>query len=86
MRPRVPLFPIDSHPGYDWGEDRIERLIDLAHSAGDFDGRAVNTERGQRHAGRLSDKTSQHDDIETNDDGVKQIVSADRRGVIEQSA
>ena len=31
--------------------------------------------------GAPSDETPQHDDVEPNDNGVKQIVSADRRGV-----
>ena len=33
----------------------------------DFDDRAVNADRWQRHAGRVPDKTSEHDDIQPND-------------------
>ena len=82
----VLLVAIDRQARNDRREDRIERLVDFAQTAGDFDGRAVNAERGQRDTGRASDKASQHDDVQTNDDRVEQIVSADRRRVGEQPA
>ena len=44
----------------------------------DLDDRAVDADRGQRHAGRAADETSEHDDIQPNDQRVEQIIAANR--------
>ena len=81
----VLLVAVDRQAGHDRCEDGIESLIHFAQTARDFDGGAVNSESGERHAGRPPDKASEHDDVETNNDGVEEVVGADWRGVGEEA-
>ena len=80
------LVALDRQAGDDRREDRVEGLVEFTQAAGGFDRRPVNAEGSQRHARRAPDKPSEHHDVETNDDGVKQIVSADWCRVSEQAA
>ena len=67
----VLLIAIDRQAGDDGRENRDEPLVYFAQAAGDFDGGAVNAERDQGHAGRAADETTEHNDIEANDDRVQ---------------
>src|SRR5436305_243178 len=62
----------------------MERLVELAQTVGGIDSRPINTNRGQGHARRAPDETSEQDDVQSGNKGVKQLIGADRSCITKQ--
>src|SRR5438105_15791656 len=66
-------------------ENRVKSLINFAQAARDIDNCAINTHRRERDPRSAASKPSQHEDIETQNESVKQLVGADWSRVTEQT-
>src|SRR5205085_11558690 len=66
-------------------ENRVERLVDLAQAAGEIDNCAINTHRRECDPWSAANKPSQHEDIQTQNESVKQLVGTDWSRVTEQT-
>ena len=64
------LIAVGRQAGDERCEDRIERLVYFAQTARRLRRPRRKCRAWQRHAGRAPDKTSQHDDIEPNDNAL----------------
>ena len=78
---RSPVAVIPATTGAKIG---IKRLVDFSQTVRDADNGAIDTDSRQRHAGCATDKISEHDDIQTGNKGVNQLVGTDRRGITKQ--
>src|SRR5207248_5507107 len=69
------------HAGYDRRENGIESLIDLRQAVRSANDCTVNTDGGERHTGRASNKVAEHKKVQPGNKGVNQLINADWRSV-----
>src|SRR6266513_2468183 len=74
------------HTGYDRRENGVESLINFSQAIRGTDDCTVNTDGRKRHTGGAADEVAKHDEVQSGNERINQLINADGSRISEQGA